>query len=132
LKVLVSKHETLAAAIADVERRIDAAAEAARGRFLTLGAGQTMEYMEAHEEARRYQEAPDGEFPMLQADVDAGYSATLAQAAASVLAARALSLDVGARIRSLRLTGKHRVRQATSISETAEVRRELEAQFAAL
>ena len=87
---------------------IDFEAERVRLRFLTAGYGQMLEYEQAADEAMRFQSGASGEFPLLQAEVDAGASRSLEDAAQSVSEASAQWQAVGSRIRRIRLEGKRR------------------------
>jgi hypothetical protein len=132
LKIEVHRHSQLSDAKEYAKRVIDEAAEAARLRYLTAGSGQALEYEAAAKEAERYVEGEPGAYPMLQADVDAGLSADLAAAAASVLYMRAQFGLVGATVRSVRLGAKCQVDQATTQAQVAQLREAAVATLAAL
>lgn len=103
-----------AAALAE----IDAAAEAARGAFITRGAGQSMEYLATEAEARAFDAGGPGPFPFLEAERDAlGGTVTLAQVSADVLAQAGAWQTVGAAIKRARRAGKLAVEAAATVEE---------------
>lgn len=130
--VEVRKFASLVAARADAKRQIDEAAEKTRLKYITPGSGQAMEYEAAAKEAERYVEGKPGTYRMLQADVDAGLSADLVVAAASVLGMRAQFDVVGSAIRTVRLSAKRQVDEAATQAEIAQLREAAVASLAAL
>jgi hypothetical protein len=99
---------------------IDAAAEVARGAFITRGAGQAMEYLATEAEARAFNAGAPGPFPFLAAERDAlGNGVTLAQVAAEVLAQAGAWQVVGAAIKRTRRAGKLAVEAAATVEEVA-------------
>jgi hypothetical protein len=131
LKVEVSPYASVSVAIIAAERKIDAAAEAARSKLMTLGSGQSLEYGAVYAEALDFNEDPTGEYPLLQATVAAGYATNLEQAAGDVIIAQAALLDGLAEIRKTRLDGKRRVRLCATQTEVTRVRDETLAKFSA-
>ena len=103
-------------------RRIDAAAEKARARYVTQGSGQAMEYEEAYRQAEAHRADPSGAYPMLQADVDAGLAENVAQAAQTIIAMRQQWERVGTQIRAIRLKAKREIRGANDPAEIARIR----------
>ena len=101
--------------------QVDAAAGAARMRWITYAPGQDMEYMATEAEARRYVAAGTGtpaEYPMLWAEAQAiGSTATLATVAAEVIALTDAWTAAGAEIKRLRRTAKLAIEAATSPAE---------------
>ena len=101
---------------------IDAAAERARLRFLTGGAGQALEYQATEVEARAYAGAGDAsDWPWLAAEQAAlaavGQAASLADVAAAVIAQADAWRSVGASIKALRRAAKLQVEAATTAAE---------------
>jgi len=131
LKVEVSPYPSVSAAITAAEKKIDAAAESARARMMTLGSGQAMEYDEVYAEAIEFIDEAEGDFPLLQATVDAGYAADLPGAADAVIAARGSLRDALALIRKARLEGKRLVRGCQTQEDVARIREEAMAKFSA-
>ena len=132
MKVEVSPYPSVSAAIAAAEWKINAASESARAKLITLGSGQAMEYDEVYAEAIEFtEEGAVGDYPLLQATIDAGYAADLETAASSVILARMSLRDALARIRKIRLEGKRSVRGCQTQEETARVREEAMAKFSA-
>lgn len=104
---------------AEAKARIDHDAEHARLKYITPGAGQSLEYQHAADEATRYQATNGlGSYPMLQASVDAGEAATLAEAAVAVLQQEAVwASQIGPQIRKLRKAAKIAIDAATTIDQ---------------
>jgi hypothetical protein len=99
---------------------IDAAAENARGAFITRGAGQAMEYLATEAEARAFDAGAPGPFPFLEAERDAqAGSVTLAQVSATVLAQAEAWATVGAAIKRIRRAGKMQVEAAETVEAIA-------------
>ena len=122
------------------KRAIDGAAEAARGKYITLGAGQAMEYMEAYQQALVKLSNPNASVPMVAADVVAGVQRRGAgrpvnnelDAAQSIVEAYGDWLQVGAVIRRVRLGGKALVEAASTQREVAELRDQVLAALASI
>lgn len=118
-----SLEEAKAAAIA----RVDAAAEKARLRYLTPGAGQALEYQQTEAEARAYRAAGypafDPElYPFIEAERQALLIATgtLPDAAATadeVIAQADAWRQAGSAIKELRRAAKLKIEQATTHAE---------------
>lgn len=103
-------------AIADV----DAAAEVARRRFITIGSGQAMEYMATEAEARDFNAGGAGPWPFLEAERDASAEGTtLAEVAAAVLQQVAAWQAVGAEIKRLRRAAKMAIDAALNAAGVA-------------
>jgi hypothetical protein len=113
--------EELAAAKATASAEIDADAEAARLRFITPGAGQSLEYAATEAEARAFVAAggtgePEA-YPWLNAErLAAGGTATVAQVAQQVLALADAWRASGAEIKRIRRAAKLQVEAATTIA----------------
>jgi hypothetical protein len=122
LKIEVKKFDSLEEAKVAAGKRIDEEAEEVRLKYLTPGAGQAMEYMEARAEAERYLLDPSGDFPFLQSDITAGYATTLTEAATNILIATNLWKAMGSQIRDLRLEGKKAISMALTQKEVAQLR----------
>ena len=112
--------EELAAAKAAAAAEIDADAEAARLRFITPGAGQSLEYAATEAEVRAYLAAPSGDpedWPWLNAErLAAGGTATVAEVAQQVLALADAWRITGAEIKRIRRAAKLQVEAATTIA----------------
>lgn len=110
---------------------VDRAAERARLRFITTGAGQMLEYQETEREAREFLVAnnPDIEdYPFLfaesQAMTDAlGATPPPAQIAQEVIGQAQAWKAVGAQIKRLRRAAKMTIENATTPKEIAQARR---------
>jgi hypothetical protein len=99
---------------------IDNAAERARGAFITIAAGQAMEYLATEAEARAFDAGAPGPFPFLEAERDArGGKVTLAQVSAAVLAQAQAWALAGATIKAMRRSTKLRVEAAETIEDIA-------------
>lgn len=108
----------------DLLRRIDAAAEAVRSRYITAGVGQALEYQQASAEAAKAlsgapEDATAARFPMLAASIGVDTDPSTGELAAdvigvarSVAAAGAQWLAVGAAIRTIRLRAKAAIEAA--------------------
>lgn len=106
---------------------IDQAAEIARSAFITVGAGQAMEYLATEAEARAFDAGAPGPFPFLAAERDAmGAGATLAQVSASVLAQADAWAGIGAAIKRIRRAAKMKVEAAQTVEEIAVALAEVE------
>ena len=90
--------------------KADRKAEAERSRYITPGNGQAMTYEAKHREALV------GDGPLLRAEAEA-LEMTVAEVAASVLAARAQWEQVGAQIEAARLKAKKQIRQTQTPAE---------------
>jgi hypothetical protein len=140
LKVEVKAFETLEAAKESAKRLIDEAAEKARLRYITDGAGQAMEYQESYAQAKVKKATPTAAVPMVAADRKAGVRNPLTQqpittddeAADVIIFMYEQWLLVGAAIREIRLTGKVQVDSMTTQKEVAQVREATIAQLDAL
>lgn len=113
----------------DVQRRatqaVDEAAERARLKYISAGAGQALEYEAAQREADIFLRNGVGgrpEYPMLQADVDAGVAVDLQAAAQRVAAARDGWEAAGAGIRRERLRAKRLIAEASTRHEALSAR----------
>ena len=120
--VKVERFESLEAAQSYALRAVDEAAEQTRGRYLSSGSGQAMEYEEAHRQAVAFQSDPSVAYPMLEADVEAGLAPTVAEAAALVMQRRGEWEVLGKLIRSTRLKAKREIREVTTQREVAQIR----------
>jgi hypothetical protein len=120
----------LAAVQGYLAARVDAQAEALRGRLITLGAGQSLEYQETQAQALAALAAPGtataAAYPMLAAtigvDVDPQTDAPATDVlgvARAVQAAAARWLTAGAAIRAARLSGKAAIAAASSVEDAA-------------
>lgn len=109
--------------------QIDVAAGNARAAWVSKGAYLDAEYERAVEQAEAYQANPDGDYPALQADLDAGtYDErlgravqTLAEAADLILYTRGMWMAALDQIRATRLVAKGRIRAAASAEEVDAV-----------
>lgn len=128
----VERFDSLEAAQSYALRAVDEAAEQTRGRYLSSGSGQAMEYEEAHRQAVAYQNDPDESYPMLEADVEAGLAETVADAADLVLQRRGEWESIGKAIRSARLQAKREIREATTQAGVAQIREQARGSLAAL
>lgn len=125
---------------AEFKRRIDQAAEEARGRFLTRGDGQMLEYEHTRIEALRAQDARDplnaSQYPMLEAErqayIDAGADPepTLRDIAQQVLRNKADWLAPGAQIKRIRRSAKLRIDQAETPDQAAQIVSDAQADLA--
>ncbi|MBK1656836.1 hypothetical protein [Paracraurococcus ruber] len=109
----------LAALQADALAAVDAAAEAARQRFITPGAGQALTYQQKEAEARRF--TPPGttaDYPFLAAEQAAqasvGLAVTLAEVATLTLAQADAWIAAGSEIERLRRGAKLAIAAATT------------------
>lgn len=99
---------------------IDAAAEVARRRFITIGAGQAMEYMATEAEARDFEAGGAGPWPFLDAEREAlGEGTTLAQVSAAVLAQVDAWKAAGGEIKRLRRAAKMAIEAAATPAAVA-------------
>ena len=117
-KLTVKRFSDLDEAKAFYLGEADRKAEAERSRYITPGNGQAMTYEAKHREAL------EGDGPLLRAEADA-LEMTVAEVAASVLAARAQWEEAGAQIEAARLKAKKQLRQAQTASEMHAVVREM-------
>lgn len=92
---------------------IDAAAEAARARYITLGAGQAMTYQAKGVEAADVLAGGSGAHPLLEAEASAT-GVSVADLAASVAAMSQAWTLAAAAIEGARLGGKASVRSAAN------------------
>ena len=101
---------------------IDSAAEAARQRFITPGAGQAMTYLRKEQSARAYQAAGySGNVPPLLAATAAGRGITAAQAAELIIAQADQWETIGAAIEKARESGKAAIAAGVRTSATDTV-----------
>lgn len=99
---------------------VDLAAEAFRGQFLTPGAGQAMTYQRKEAEARAWSEDADpASFPFLALEASAT-GATIADVAASVIAAADQWALIGAAIEGARLGAKKAINDPDASLEQIE------------
>lgn len=99
---------------------IDASAEMARRRFITIGAGQAMEYMATEAEARDFDAGGAGPWPFLEAEREAlGEGTTLAQVSAAVLAQVNAWKVAGGEIKRLRRAAKMAIEAAVTPAAVA-------------
>lgn len=96
---------------------VDNAAENQRSKYITLGSGQAMTYMQKASEAKAYLEASspvDADYPLIWAEV--GITApTLAEVATIVNASFTQWQQIGAGIESVRLSAKAEVEAAETV-----------------
>lgn len=99
--------------------RIDADAEGSRGKYITLGAGQAMTYMQKAAEAKAYLAAdmPDmSDYPLLLAEV--GITApTMSEVATVIATAFTQWQQIGAAIESVRLGTKAAIEAAETVDD---------------
>lgn len=118
--------EDLAAAKASAVAEVDALAEAARLRFITPGAGQSLEYAATEAEARAFVTAggtgdPE-DWPWINAErLAAGGAATLAEVAQQVLALADAWRATGAAIKRIRRAAKLQIEAAATIAAVRAV-----------
>ena len=111
--------QELADAKAAALATVDADAEAARLRFITPGAGQSLEYAATEAEARAYIAAPSSDpdaWPWINAErLASGGALTLAQVAQQVVALSAAWRATGAEIKRIRRAAKISIDSASTI-----------------
>jgi hypothetical protein len=95
-------------------RRIDAEAEACRGRFITTGSGQAITYLAKQQEAAAWLADARANVPILTAEAGAT-GATVAELAADVSTAAAAWIRTGAKIEAARRGAKKAIREAADI-----------------
>lgn len=104
---------------------IDRAAEATRLRFITPGAGQSLEYTATEAEARAYLAAPTGdpaEWPWLNAErLASGGVATISAIAQQVVTLAEAWRNTGAEIKRLRRSAKLAVEAAATVYEVRAI-----------
>lgn len=104
---------------------VDAAAEAARQRYVTPGAGQALTYQEKAAQAQAYESAgapvDATPWPFVAAEAQARGVAA-ATAAASILAARAAWIQIGAQIEGVRIAAKAAIAQAATAAAVTSAR----------
>lgn len=104
---------------------IDTAAERARLRYITPGAGQAQTYQMKLEQAQAYQSAGSpadaSPWPFIAAE-SAALAVTPAEAAALIIATRDAWVTVGAAIEQARMGGKRAVTQSASIESVNNAR----------
>lgn len=117
--------QEVAGAKASALAQVDADAEAARLRFITPGAGQSLEYAATEAEARAYLAAPSGapeDWPWLNAErLAAGGTATLTQVAQQVIALSEAWHAIGAEIKRRRRAAKMAIEAATTAYAVREI-----------
>jgi hypothetical protein len=105
--------------IAGARAEIDAAAERARLRYITPGAGQAQTYQMKLEQAQAYQAAgspPDATpWPFIAGEA-AALGITPSAAANTIIATAAAWVTVGAAIEQARMGGKRAVMQASTVA----------------
>ncbi|MEW5727708.1 MAG: hypothetical protein AB1918_07775 [Pseudomonadota bacterium] len=112
--------ELLASRKADAKAQVDAAAEAARQRWITPGAGQSMVYQQKATEARALKAGGAGPWPHLEAEV--GITGPTADDVATiVLAMEDAWLGVSAQIEAQRLTAKRDITAAADLAAVEAV-----------
>lgn len=123
LAAAAAEHEGVLAARTAARVEIDAAAEMARGRWLTLGAGQAMVYQQKEKEAAAVRAAiaagttiTPADYPHLVAEIGIT-SESIAGVADVVLAMAAQWLAVSAQIEKLRLSAKAAISIAANVVE---------------
>lgn len=117
MKILARKY--LESARANAEAMIDQAAESARLRYITAGAGQALEYQATEYEAQIFSSTDsDSDYPMLCAERDAlqaaGITLNLTDIAGQVLATAQEWRQKAAAIKRVRREAKLRLAQAQS------------------
>jgi len=120
---------TLSVLRSRAERDIDTQAERARQRWLTPGAGQSLEYEASAADAERALAAADpldpADYPWLVAEQAAqaavGREKSIREIAEATLAARAAWHSAGAQIKALRREAKLRIAQATDGDEISSI-----------
>lgn len=121
---------------------IDAAAGAARARYITVSAGQEATYMLKESNARDYQTAgypaaSVAAYPMVQAEAEAIYGATptaaqIQSAADAVVAQADAWIAKAAQIERARIGGKRAVAAASDLAAVAAARAVAEADLGAM
>lgn len=113
--------EDMALMRARASAEVDASAEAARGRWITTGAGQAMEYLLTEQEARAYEAGEEGPFPLLEAELDArgGTVLTLSDVAAEVLVLAGAWRMAAAEIKRRRRAAKLAIEAADTPAKVA-------------
>jgi len=99
--------------------KVDAEAETVRGRYVTLGAGQAMTYIEKERQAQEVSANPDINpvlVGLVAIDADR-YGTSLLEAAAVILTMAQNWRVVAPRIEDLRMTAKDRIAAATTPAE---------------
>lgn len=132
MRIEVFKHQDLDTTRRVAKEAIDAAAEAARTRYITPGSGQVLEYEAAYREAVDFAAGLPGVYSMLQADVDAGLSVDLAAAATAVIQTRLQWEEIGSVIRRIRLQAKAAVDAEPTSEEVVKIRIRTVAQLGAI
>jgi hypothetical protein len=95
-------------------RRIDAEAEACRGRFITAGSGQAITYFAKQQEAVAFIADASASVPILTAEA-AAIGVTVAELAAEVSTAAVAWLTIGAKIEAARRGAKKAITDASDI-----------------
>lgn len=108
----------LATVKAGAKAHIDEAAERARLKYITPGAGQAMTYAEKATQARECLAATDpleADYPLLAAEIGIT-AASLVDVAAVVVAAHSAWIGIGAQIEGARLQAKAAIDAAEDVS----------------
>jgi hypothetical protein len=113
-KLNIKRFTDRAEAEAHYLREVDRIAEAERAKHITSGQGQAMIYDAKHREAL------SGDGPLLRAESGA-LDATVAEVAASVLAARARWEQAVAKIEAVRLKAKAAIREASTAADMRRI-----------
>jgi hypothetical protein len=130
LKIEINKFKDLSSAREFAKNAVDAAAERARNRYITPGAGQAMEYMESYQQAKMKLQNPALSVPMVAADVVARVRNPMTQAPiADEMEAAAVIVFMyeawqgkGSDIRQLRLKAKVDIDEAADQRSIAQIR----------
>lgn len=122
----------LEAAGVKAKAEIDAAAGAARSRYITIAPGQAETYLAKAVEARAYLDAGSPEdlsaWPWVRADA-AAFGVSGATAATAILANQQAWVGLGTMIEEIRLTAKRAVDAAQTPRERFRIAREAVAQL---
>ena len=122
-KLAIKRFEDIDTAQVFYAKQVDEAAESARMRHLTPGAGQSMTYEAKH------QEALAGGGPIIEAEAEA-LGVTTQDVIDSVLLARQKWQALSAKIESARLKAKKQIREAETAAEMHRITSELQGQLA--
>lgn len=122
-RIVINKQAQIAQIRADLVSRIDTEAEAIRGRFITLGSGQSMVYAEKRREAEAYMADNDidlDEIPHLVAEA-AMNEIPIAEQAQIVLTMAQQWRAISAAIELRRLAAKKAVAEAQTLTALAAI-----------
>lgn len=117
-KLTVSRFNDTAERQAHYLAEVDRLAEQVRGRYLTIGSGQSMTY------EAKYLEALKGDGPFLRAEAQA-LGVTVVDVVSSVLKARHHWETIGAAIEAERLKAKRQIKLATDAGEMHQITKNL-------